>query len=345
MVQAAHRGEAESINVVQYPCQTLLTVNGRWSWSIENLMAVLEGEVTTQSDLYSFAAAVRALTGNPTVREFRVKAPDGSSCRWRDENFVLQPAALEDFTSKGSVIVELTYHGRIKNSNPYIESRPVAPEETAAVHRLVSTDCLVSSVPIELDGKRLTGLINSESRVPIAAFPLDTLNAPAILLPSDLWDSKHSGAVLLTASFQQSNKKLTVKPPESAIWWIQDGVIVRRDKIFTDGPLELTVLASAAGLKTDISGLVLVKDEQMKTRAQQIKKAATSVLTEIRAGFATAPFESLLQSVKLKRESRWFFWRPRDIVLTSDDVRQINLEIQKQIQELPRTFAGKSARD
>ena len=107
----------------------------------------------------------------------------------------------------------------------------------------------------------------------------------------------------------------------------------------TEGPLEVTVLTPAAGLKTDISGLVLVREEQMEARASQIESSVSSYFSEIQEMLSKAPIEELLQRVKLQRKSRWLFWRARNIVLSPKEIHQVRSELWKQIQSLPAEFA------
>lgn len=307
LVQAAHRGGARKVTVTQLPRQTTVSISGGRGWTWKELEAVLDGAETSQADLYTYAVAARALTGNAAVSGFRIITSDWVTARWRNDRFETGPLKVEDALAVGTVVFEVQHVGRFEKASPWVEQRATARAELAAINVALTHDCLASSVPIWLDGRLLAGphlgepATANQVRRPLAVAPLEHPLVPA----SDFgtytqWQSSTIGGVQLSlpahqapkgplaglaviwVSFLPGRRSVGLFPDDgSRLLWVQDGVVVHREKIRLQGSLGLTVIASAAGLKTDLSGLVLIENEQMAERREFVREALRTSLERV----------------------------------------------------------------
>lgn len=317
LVQAAHRCGAAKVTVTPLPRQTSVTFFGGATWSWDELRAVLDGESTTRPDLFSLAVAVRALTGQDGLRGFRVIAPDLSAAVWRDQKFRLDGAPAQErmFTGKlfeKGAVFEVYHTGKLRQVNSFFraffEQRGDAREEQAAILTALARDCLASAVPLWCDGRRIAGLhlgppppahhhrrplallVLEDGRVPAANFSAamewkaSSVEGMDLSIPG--WQSPAprpcAALVMVSATFiKERSKAIELAPGASQLLWVQDGVVVHREPIAVQGTLGVTVVASAGGLKTDLSGLVLVQDRQLDERRTWIQEKVRTGLTEL----------------------------------------------------------------
>ncbi len=317
LVQAAHRGGASKVTVTPLPRQTTVTIFGGASWSWDELRAVLDGESTTRPDLFSLAVAARALTGQNGLRGFRVIAPDLSAAVWRDQGFRLDGAPAQErmFTGKlldRRAVFEVHHTGKFRQVNAFFralfEQRGDAREEQAAILTALTRDCLASAVPLWCDGRRIAGLhlgppppahhhrrplallAIEEGRIPASNFSAamewkaSSVEGMDVSIPG--WESPApqpcAALVMVSATFVKERfKAVGLGPGTSQLLWVQDGVAVHRERIAVQGTLGVTVVASAAGLKTDLSGLVLIQDRELDERRKWIQEKVRTSLTEL----------------------------------------------------------------
>lgn len=320
LVQAAHRGQAKKIAVTQLPRQTTVTITGGRRWTWDELVAVLDGAETTHADLYTYAVAARALSGNSDLSTFRVITSDGVIGRWKEGTFHSGPLGVEDALAQGSIVFEVHHVGRFESTSPWVEQRASARAELAAISLALTRECMASAVPIWLDGRLLGGSVSGDPTDPheasrlLAIAPLEHPDVPAVDFSGlRRWRATSIGGVRLSLGSLESSSGpvaglavisvhfllgrrsvgLYSGGEFSKLVWVQDGVVVGREAIALRGALSLTVVASAAGLRTDLSGLVLIENEALAERRVRIRQALGTTLET---------FWAQSQGVKISRE-------------------------------------------
>ncbi len=321
LVQAAHRGGATQFKVTQLSRQTTIRISGSESWAWSELQAVLDGEPTSNGAVLAYATVVRALSGLDEVTSFRVKSPDGTSAHWRGEEFRLEYRRIEDVLLDDMTVLEVNYLGKFpKKRSPFIEVRRCAREQLVALQQALVNSCYVSSVPILVDGLEIPALHRrrpTESN--LLAFPLAiptiadyrvpsvTLTASMEAVQKRLPDAPISlssrgldreepvGAVACLSLLLRQHKSLLSSSfqleegANSSRWiWVQDGIVVGSHSLPISGALELSMVVSAAGLQTDLSGLELVQSPELEQRkalavelmTQRLKELADECLSE-----------------------------------------------------------------
>jgi hypothetical protein len=71
----------------------------------------------------------------------------------------------------------------------------------------------------------------------------------------------------------------------SRLLWLNDGVVVQEEPLsaLSTEILQLTVLANASGLSTDLTGFSLVHNDQFRKRRDEILRAAGHALSQLQA--------------------------------------------------------------
>ncbi len=316
LVQAAHRGRATDIKVTQSARESVIQISGAAPWTWPQLQAVLDGEATTDGALLAYAVVVRALSVNEELTSFRVKAPDGTSALWRDGQLKLDRNRIEDVLLEEKTVFEVSHLGSFPESrSTFFEVRRSARAELAALRQALMTSCFASAVPLNVDGLEIPGIHLGDppppyhTRVPLALLPVGDYRIPstpfsaaltstkAVLLDqaaisdtSKSLDPKNSVSALACLSVVQKSEKSSFRTatPElapgatvSRLLWVQDGVVVGSHSLRIPGNLELTLLLSAAGLKTDLTGLDLIKNQELLARRQIVVKQVGETLREL----------------------------------------------------------------
>lgn len=293
LVQAAHRGKARGLGITHLPRQTTVVLSGGRAWSWDQLAGVLNGGTTTDSDLFSMAVAVRTLTAHSALRGFRLKTPDEAIAEWNGREMTVRPALLEEKLRGGEVVVEVFHRAVVEKTSWFFESRGSASAALAALTRAVEGLAFASAVPIVCDGRRLSGIHLGEplerglAGRPVALIPLSPDGVP----PSDFgaaldWTGTALGGVeldrgwtevrpfgavvLLNVTWSKEGRRLQLARSRSRLLWVQDGVVVREQSLPLEGRLGLTVVASGAGLTTDLSGLHLVEGQALEERYRRL---------------------------------------------------------------------------
>ena len=305
LVQAAHRGGAKEIKVTQLARQSIVRISGAQAWSWSDLDAVFEGASTTDGALLAFAVVVRALKANDSLTGFRVKAPDGTSARWTDGRFLIDQDRIEDVLLKNDTVLEVDHLGEYpERRSPIFEYRRCAREQLAALQQALVHSCFASSIPLTVDGLSIPGLHLGEvlppyhQRLPLTILPAEDYRIPSIPFSaslasvqsklgkeSELSSSARSldKAVPVSALaclsvivkqrkrwFYQAKPRLSYDMGRSRLLWILDGVVVGSQSLNIPGSLELTLVISAAGLKTDLSGLELIQGPELEARKRLV---------------------------------------------------------------------------
>lgn len=316
LVQAAHRGGATDIKVTQLARQSIIQISGAQKWSWSALTAVLDGESTTDGALLAYAVVVRALSGDERLTSFRVKTPDGISAVWRRGAFKLEQDRIEDVLLKNQVVFEVSHLGEFpEKRSPFFELRRCAREQLVALRQALVESCFASGIPLVVDGLSIPGLHLGEPlephhrRVPMALLAIEDYRIPSVPFSAALDSAQEelssqaeisassrelddeavlSGLACLSVIqktekgwFRSKSSGLADTPAHSRLLWIQDGVVVSSQRLDVPGNLELTLVVSAAGLKTDLTGLELVRGPELLERKRTVVKLASEELLKL----------------------------------------------------------------
>lgn len=328
LVQAAHRGGAKEIKVTQLARQSIVRISGAKAWSWSDLDAVFEGASTTDGALLAFAVVVRALKANDSLTGFRVKAPDGTSARWTDGRFLIDQDRIEDVLLKNDTVFEVDHLGEYpERRSPIFEYRRCAREQLAALQQALVHSCFASSIPLSVDGLSIPGLHLGEilppyhQRLPLTILPAEDYRIPSIPFSASLASAQSKlGSELEFASsarsldkavpvsalacvsiivkqrkrwFYQGKPRLSSDMGRSRLLWILDGVVVGSQNLSIPGCLELTLVISAAGLKTDLSGLELVQSLELEARKRLAGEMVLKRLVETLGSLELPEFQGL----------------------------------------------------
>lgn len=180
-----------------------------------------------------------------------------------------------------------------------------AATKNSAMAKELSTQAFTCPIPLTLDGRRLDALqacpehgCGKESypvylgalsgNVPDIAIPPATFGkySPSEPGNKDLARAFHNqvslpeqvGVIcLLTAHVREVSKRRSVVwetyKSRSVLFWVQDGVIIARDVLpVANYCVSCALFASADGLRTDLSGFTLIKDDNYWRRFQEVFK-------------------------------------------------------------------------
>ena len=81
--------------------------------------------------------------------------------------------------------------------------------------------------------------------------------------------------------FRSCRRRLLNSAGHSQLLWVQDGVVVNSRSLDIDGPIALSLVLSAAGLKTDLTGLNLVQSPELKERQKLAVELACKQLQKL----------------------------------------------------------------
>lgn len=316
LVQGAHRSGARDIKVTQTLRRTTFQISGAESWTWEELQTVLDGASTTNGAVLAYAVVVRALIGNQDIIRFRVRVPDGTSALWRAEEWRVEHQRVEDLLLAEKTVFEVEFLGEFpEKRSPFFETRRCAREQLVAITQALVRSCFASAVPITVDGLKIPGLHLGhplpphQSRFPLALLSSEDYRIPSVAMSAALDSAQDE--LLEEASISDSSRELDSETAVSAVaalslvlkrekgWlgsgkaqlcdpagesrlvWIQDGVIVGSESLNIPGSLELTVILSAAGLQTDLSGLKLIRNAEMEERERLLRELLSARLTRL----------------------------------------------------------------
>jgi hypothetical protein len=325
LVQAANRGAASKLTVTQYPRQTVVAIHGARPWKWQELESVLDGQETVEGDLLAYATVVRALTGNSRLRAFVVECPDGTRASWNGQELKAMAAGIEGMLKNAPIVFEVHHVPEFSQRRSiFTEDRGTARAALVAINQALMKSCLASGVPLWCDGRKVTGIHLGkplppfhyrrpvayativDRRIPAADFSAAMEIEPGILGGTELLadgrgDQTRLAAVAAVTAvarnryrrFLRSSAPLEPAPASSQLLWVNDGVVVGETSLSLPGSLGLTIVASAAGLKTDLSGLEIVKNEPFLQRRGWVNQGVVKAL------------EDLLQQGHQQKSSPW----------------------------------------
>lgn len=282
LAQAANRSGATMMHVHLGLRTVDVTLKGPWKWEWARLRSAMKEKPTSDRALVSLAAAIRVLC---TMYAFTVSPPGGEPQKWDHKSFTAVPkqGAAEEtrislhcgdwYTGLGQIFSE----HRVEALREKLESRcrlggtylslycEGRAKSSATVSSITPRTLDVASVPIFV-GALKKPTVHEGFRFLLRAKPAELPEPQAVqaLLHVCLaWDPKE-GVVL--------------KPGHSEIFWLLDGVVVHHDHLPLEGSLGLSLVVSAAGLKTDVSGLRLVNSPEFSHRRELLRKSLVSRL-------------------------------------------------------------------
>lgn len=303
LVQAAVLSSTSELRIKQSGSETTFRFVDQTRWNEEDVTQALfsTGSVVDQG-LVPLAVAVRYLARS-AEKLLSLHYPDGTTQVWDGQAFHTEasPYPTEDF--------EISIFSAQKQGRRWSLLSGGAAGESAIVGKVLSNLAYVSPIPITVDGRRINGFANdpdagaSSATAPFALMPLKAdLHLPEFRFLRDrdwrpesdevslrienldglLGESLSCGLlVCLTASVKEQQDAPLFEHQPSFIKWIRDGVIVRAERLPPKGAIGVTLLVSAEGLRTDLSGLNLAQDQTFGVRKKQAMKRARIRLLEL----------------------------------------------------------------
>lgn len=292
LVQAAVLSAALELRVRQTGSDTTFQFMGQDRWTEESVTQALfsEGACPDQG-LPPLAAAVRHLArGGENL--LALHYPDGSSQVWDGQAFHTEasPYPVKQF--------ELTVFSARKRGLQWLVQPGNAADASAGVGKVLSGLAYTSPIPIYVDGRMINGFSSdphagsTSITAPIALIPVKpTLHLPEFRFLRDKdWkpekdelsltvegqvegirgDTLSCGAlVCLTACVKDTTEQLGFAFQPNYIKWIRDGVLVNAERMVPLGAIGATILLSAEGFRTDLSGLNISLDETYNRRKKE----------------------------------------------------------------------------
>lgn len=304
LVQAAVTSAIPELRVKQRGSETTFHFVGQTSWNEERLTeALFSTDSVIDQSLVPLAVAIRYLAAG-AERLLALHYPDGSTQVWDGEAFHTEtsPYPTEHFA--------LTVFSAKKDGLRWLSPPALAAGESASVGKVLANFAYPSPLPILVDGRRINGFSSdpdggaSSTTAPFALLPFKAeLQLPEFRFWRD-WEWKPEleeislevGGELeelrgeslscgmlacLTACIKEVPDPPRFDSQPNFIKWVRDGVVVRAEPIKALGAVGITVLISAEGLRTDLSGLSLAEDHMMVARRKQAKSRVRAKLYEL----------------------------------------------------------------
>ena len=309
LVQAAVLAACESLQVRLTGSESSFRFVGQSRWTEESVTRALFSADSAQDlALVPLAAAVRYLARSAD-KLLALHYPDGTTQVWDGEAFHTEtsPYPVEAF--------ELTVFSARK-SGRFWSLGASGLDDLAMIGKVLSNLAYPSPIPINLDGRLINGFSNdaqggsTSHTAPIALLPVNpTLHLPEFRFLRDRdWrpekdelSARLDGELMavygeplvcgalacFTANVHETVEAPSFSSQPSYIKWVKDGVIIRAEKVEARGSIGLTLLISAEGLRTDLSGLNLSLSnlyEERKRRARARIREKLYVLADKDAG-------------------------------------------------------------
>ena len=239
----------------------------------------------------------------------RLRTPAGETVTSRDGKLEVESATGR---SVATACFELDYGG----DGPSGRSRD--SENCARRADLYRRLCIVgfaSPVPVDCDGRSISGtymgsdLSGSSYLLPVAVVPLELqgvpglrfplpncrpplfstcqISMPAHVIPKKGLPEPVSGLVVVAVNQRReknSDNVMEYCPAPRGRWealWVQDGLIVHGQSGPLEGSFSVVMLMSAQGLKTDLSGLKLVRENALDERLKGFQGALELALSRL----------------------------------------------------------------
>ncbi|MFA5507494.1 MAG: hypothetical protein WC423_18840 [Vulcanimicrobiota bacterium] len=304
LVQAAVLSACNELRVRQTGSETTFRFVGKEQWTETAVTQAMfsSGDCADQG-LLALAAAVRYLAGRAR-KLLALHYPGGQTQVWDGQALRVEdsPYPVEQF--------ELTIFAAEKRGLRWLLQAGVGADESARVGHVLSSLAYPSPIPILVDGRRINGFSSdphagsSSATAPIALIPLK----PSVLLPEFRFirdkdwkpekdeisltvegelealqgDVLRCGAlVCLTACVTDRSEQQGFAPQPSYLKWIRDGVVVSAEQIPAIGTVGATILLSAEGLRTDLSGLTISQDQSYNRRRKDAMQRVRVKLLEL----------------------------------------------------------------
>jgi hypothetical protein len=304
LVQAAVTSGIPELRVKQSGSETTFQFVGQTSWNEEAVTRELfSTSSVVDQGLRHLAIAVRYLA-KTAEKLLALHYPDGTTQVWDGQSFHTEssPYPTEHF--------ELTIFSAQKQGLRWLVLPVLGAGETAGLGKVLSSLAYTSPIPITVDGRRINGFSSdidagaTSTTAPFALLPLK----PDLQLPEfrflrdrnwrpgvDEVSLRASGNMeelrgeyltcgvlaCLTACVREVQDPPRFASQPSFVKWIKDGVIVKVDVLPPIGAVGVTILLSAEGLRSDLSGLNLAINQTLNSREKHARKRVRAKLHEL----------------------------------------------------------------
>lgn len=262
---------------------------------------LLKARIGEHSPLDNFCLALRALVEHAKL-SFLLVANDGVSLRpIYAGNHYSQLSEQERLSPRFAPQLGLcltVYHRSELQEVATLADLIARFRGTVSIISELDEYCFTSPIPIKLDGRRIDSMVNSQAlgfstKVrPLAFIGSNSkpLQSPSVLpLPADFeakkpslidppprlartYSGKRHFPSVAILKVQTAPMAATLGPyRQSHIGWIQDGVLIEKQWLdVSTRRTSLLILANGAGLKTDLTGFSLLRNELFQLREQEV---------------------------------------------------------------------------
>lgn len=346
LVQVAVRWRAHSIELFTGISETRFQLNLETIPSEEAIIsAIISGGMDFGRPLEGLALALRAVVEQAGL-SFLLVADDGKNTprpiyAGRHFGKMSEKARLNRRFHPCPGLHLTVHHGPTAAELADPEGMVGALTGSLRVLAELRESCFASPVPL-LRGHHLEGLLKS-SRLGLPrpnrlllfkGLRNLALSPDSLPLPQDFEDKRptlleHPEKVLrscgepktaqsvLVASAMVKKWRDGAKLLRSSLLWLNDGVLVQEESLSSvpTEVLQMTVLANASGLKTDLTGFALLDNEAYRTRREEVLRAAGTGLIDLTIDgglYEPSRDEQSVENPIAKRHQfrhRWERWR------------------------------------
>lgn len=300
IVQAAVADSAIAVEVRQGRNSTKIAIDGVPHWNLHDLLAaVFELKALGGTAMAQLATAIRVLVSQ-SQRAVKIRFPDGQVAEWNGRLF-------EDKSRSNPgqrFELEIVHHPEagVTGLAGYFAALTYSVDLSQQFDRY----CYPSPVPISLDGRRIEPPAQQLATLDLdpeasGVGTLGCLKSHWWHLENKQWQGPEAFfEVRLTGPLTKKSQlgklvldyKLTtglsiaghrwesLQARPASLCWLRHGVIVEREELEGRSVLGMDVFLDAKDLKTDLSGLQLVKDRQ-QAAARKLGLATASRLLNL----------------------------------------------------------------
>lgn len=281
IIQAAVRAGSSGIDVKLTAEEARFCFEGE-SWSPELLEEAFHKPESTGDPALDHLLLGLWYVALGKDHPFTLVFPNQGALHWDGDRFQRRDGSVYRLT----LVVP---HLRVGQIVSWIQKRRVIAQRCLELASCLRERCFPCAVPLTLDGQRLDFLFqnfgpDSKARSLPVTHGLIRSDLPRWSLPPGGYQregggqAKEEASVAWTISLHFSAQQGYWRGEhwESELLWVSDGAVLFRERLpNTTRCVSLSIVASAEGLETDVSGFRLVRDEKLTQRRDKVLKSVS----------------------------------------------------------------------